>query len=347
MTLPPTYLATLCLLVLSMLFWGSWANTLKVAGKWRFELFYFDFAFGALLAATIYALTFGRLGFDGFLFEDDLLQTGKRNILFGALGGAVFNLGNMFLAAAISVAGMAVAFPIGIGLALIIGVIWNYVITSQGNPLFLFGGSLLIMAAIVVSSVAYRKHARAKLEEQAKAGLLKTSAPRAPIKGIVLSLVSGLLIGSFFPLIEYGRTWASGMGPYAIGFCFAAGVFLSTFPFSLFFMNLPVHGDPVEIRDYFLSGTPRRHLLGVLGGVIWATGMVANFVAAGAPDDAQAGPAVSYAIGQGATMIGALWGIFVWKEFDGSDMRVKILLALMFALFVAGLGLVSMASMYK
>lgn len=347
MTLPQTYLATLCLLVLSLLCWGSWANTLKVAGKWRFELFYFDYAFGVLLAVTICALTFGRLGFDGFLFEDDLLQTGKRNILFGALGGVVFNLANMLLVAAISVTGLAVAFPIGIGLALVIGVIWSYAITTQGNPLFLFGGSLLIMGAIVVNAMAYRKHARAKLEEQAKAGLLKTSAPRAPIKGIVLSVISGVLMGSFFPLVEYGKTYAAGMGPYAMAFCFAAGVFLSTFPLNLFFMNLPVRGDPVEIRDYFLRGTPQRHLLGILGGVIWATGIVASFVAVSAQDDAQVEPAVSYAIGQGAPLISALWGILIWKEFEGADMRVKTLLTLMFALFVGGLGIVSVAPLYK
>ncbi|MBI1786518.1 MAG: AcrB/AcrD/AcrF family protein [Acidobacteria bacterium] len=347
MILPQTYAATLCLLIFSMLCWGSWANTLKFAGKWRFELFYFDYAVGVMLAATLYAFTFGSLGFDGFQFSDDLMQTGKRNILYGLLGGTVFNLANMLLVAAISVAGLAVAFPVGIGLALVIGVVWNYAIKSEGNPVFLFGGAAIIVAAIIVDAMAYQKHARAKLEEQAKAGLLKTSAPRVPLKGIVLSIFSGVLMGSFFPLVELGKSYGVGMGPYAIGFAFAGGVLLSTFPFNLFFMNLPVQGDPVEVRDYFLLGGLKQHALGVLGGLLWYSGTMANFVAASAENQAQVGPAVSYAIGQGATMISVIWGLLVWKEFDGADMRVKTLLTLMFVLFLLGLGLVSVAPVFK
>jgi glucose uptake protein len=347
MILPQTYAATLFLLLLTMLCWGSWANTLKFSGKWRFELFYFDYAFGVMLAAAIYALTFGSMGFDGFLFLDDLLQTGKRNIFYGVLGGVVFNLANMLLVAAISVAGLALAFPVGIGLALVIGVVWNYAIKSQGNPVFLFGGAAVIVVAIVVDAVAYKKHQRAKLEEQAKAGLLKTSAPRVSPKGIVLSVLSGILMGSFFPLVEIGKSYGVGMGPYAIGFCFALGVLVSTLPFNLFFMNLPVEGEPVEIRDYFLSGGIKQHALGLLGGMIWCTGTIANFVAASAENQAQVGPAVSYAIGQGATMVSVIWGLLVWKEFDGAGMRVKTLLTLMFILFLIGLGLVSIAPLVK
>src|SRR5215510_13091824 len=164
MTLPQTYLATLVLTILSMLCWGSWANTFKMAGNWRFELFYFDYSTGVLLAAVIAALTFGTMGSDGFQFMDDLMQTGKRNIFYGFLGGAVFNLANMLLVA---------AFPVGIGTALVIGVVWNYFIKPQGNPVLLFGGAAIIVAAIIMDSLAYRAHAADKLEEQAKAGKLK------------------------------------------------------------------------------------------------------------------------------------------------------------------------------
>ena len=347
MILPQTYLTSLLLTIFCMLCWGSWANTLKVAGKWRFELYYFDYSFGVLLAAAVYALTFGSLGFDGFEFVDDLMQTGKHNILYGALGGVVFNLANMLLVAAISVAGLAVAFPVGIGMALVIGVVWNYIIKPQGNPTLLFGGAAIIVVAIIVDAMAYAKHLRVKLEEQARVGLLKTSAPRVPIRGIVLSIVSGLLMGSFFPLVETGKSWGSGLGPYSIGFVFAAGVLASTFVFNLFFMNLPVTGEPVEVRDYFLTGSPKKHLLGLAGGIIWYSGTIANFVAASAQDKAQVGPAVSYAMGQGATMISALWGLLVWKEFAGADLRVKLLLTVMIVLFLTGLSMVSVAPLYR
>jgi glucose uptake protein len=336
MVLPHTYVAALLLTVVSMLCWGSWANTFKLAGKWRFELFYFDYSFGVLLAATIYALTFGDLGTDGFGFLDDLAHAGKTQIGFGGLGGIVFNLANMLLVAAISVAGLAVAFPVGIGMALVIGVIWNYALKPQGNPVLLFSGAAIIVGAIIVDALAYRAHAA----KGSQAGARKAGA-----KGILLSLVSGVLMGSFFPLVEIGKAGPLGLGPYAIGFVFAVGVFLSTFVFNLIFMNMPVEGPPVKIGAYF-KGTGGQHALGIVGGMIWATGAIANFTAASAPESVQVGPAISYAIGQGATMVSALWGLLVWKEFAGADARVKTLIAVMLLLFVIGLGLVSVAPLY-
>jgi glucose uptake protein len=345
MTLPQTYIASLLLTFLTMLCWGSWANTFKMCGGWRFELFYYDYSIGVLLAAVVAAFTFGTLGSDGFQFLDDLMQTGKRNMFFGFIAGAVFNLANMLLVAAISVAGMAVAFPVGIGLALVIGVIWNYAIKPQGNPVLLFGGAAIIVAAIVVDAFAYKAYSAVKLEQKAKAGMLRTSKPRVSPKGIILSLASGLLMGSFYPLVEIGKAWGAGMGPYAIGFVFAVGVFASTFVFNLFFMNLPVEGEPVEMLEYFRNGSFKRHMLGVAGGVIWFSGTIANFVASSA-EQGKVGPAASYAIGQGATMVSVLWGLFLWKEFAGADFRVKNLLYLMVALFICGLGMVSMAPLY-
>jgi len=345
MVLPETYTSALLLTILSMLCWGSWANTYKLAGKWRFELYYFDYALGVLIAATIAAFTFGTLGYDGFLFLDDLMRAGKRNMAYGFAGGVVFNLANMLLVAAIAVAGLAVAFPVGIGLALVIGVIWNYVINPQGNPTLLFTGVAIVVGAIVVDAIAYRTHGIQQAKGNTKAGQTRSTAPRASWKGIALSLASGVLMGSFYPLVELGKQGDWGLGPYAIAFIFALGVFSSTFVFNLFFMNVPVEGKPVEIRDYF-KGTFRQHVLGWTGGVIWATGTISNFVAASAPREVQVGPAISYAMGQGATLISALWGLLVWKEFRGATSTVKLLLGLMLALFAIGLGLVAIAPLY-
>jgi glucose uptake protein len=339
----------LLLTILSMICWGSWANTFKLAGRWRFELFYFDFAIGVMLAALLYAYTFGNLGFDGFLFTDDLMHTGRRQLFCGLAGGAVFNLANMLLVAAISLAGMSVAFPVGIGMALVIGVVWNYLIKPAGNPQLLFYGCAIIVGAILVDAMAYRGLAALKFEQQARAGKVKSTRRPINIKGVVLSIVSGLLMGSFFPLVTMGRAsdlggtaGETGMGPYAIGVIFAVGIVLTTPVFNLFFMNLPVQGEPVEIPDYF-RGTLKDHSLGWLGGILWMTGGLANFVASSAPANVQVGPATSYAIGQGATMVSALWGLFVWKEFAGADHRVKLLLVLMFVLFLCGLSMVAVA----
>ena len=349
MTLPHTYLAALLFTLLSMMCWGSWANTFKLAGKWRFELFYYDFAVGVMLGALLYAYTMGNLGYDGFLFWDDFMHAGKHQWLDGWLGGVVFNLANMLLVAAISVAGMAVAFPVGIGLALVIGVAWNYWLKPVGNPYLLLIGCTVIVVAILVDAMAYRGLSALKFEQLAKSGRVKSTRKTMKIKGLVLSIASGLLMGSFFPLVTMGRASdlggtaeEVGMGPYSIGVMFALGVLLSTPVFNLFFMNLPVEGDPVEIPEYF-KGSLSDHLLGLAGGAIWCTGLIANLVASSAPAEVQVGPATSYAIGQGATLVSTLWGLLVWKEFAGADARIKLLLVLMVALFLVGLSLVAIA----
>jgi glucose uptake protein len=340
MILPVTYAGALLLTVLSMVCWGSWANAFKLVGVWRFELFYYDYALGVLLAAIVAAYTFGSLGSD-LPFADNLLFAGKRNMAYAVAGGMVFNLANMLLVAAISVAGLAVAFPVGIGLALVVGVIWNYFLNPQGNPMLLGMGVALVVAAIVVDALAYAAHAKRQRAQGAK-------APRGGGKGLLLSLASGVLMGSFYPLVEMSKGRgpnAGGLGPYPIAFLFAAGVFVSTFFYNLYFLKRPVEGQPLSMSVYF-QGSRKQHLLGILGGLVWCVGAIANFAASSAPKSVQVGPAVSYAIGQGATMVSALWGLLVWKEFEGARGNVKALLALMLILFMVGLILVSIAPLY-
>jgi glucose uptake protein len=193
--------------------------------------------------------------------------------------------------------------------------------------------------------MAYRALAAMKLEKEIKAGKAKSTRKSVSLKGVFLSLVAGILMGCFFPLVVKGQEGEVGLGPYAIGVLFALGVFGSTFVFNLFFMNLPVEGPPVEMLDYFRGGF-KKHALGWLGGAIWCTGTISNFVAASAPEEVHVGPAISYALGQGATMVSALWGLLVWKEFAGADMRVKSLVVIMLVLFVCGLTMVSVAPLF-
>ncbi len=356
MILPSTYGVALLLIVFSMLCWGSWANAFKMAGKWRFELFYYDYAVGVLILATIAALTFGSLGDSSLTFVDNMMVAGNRKIAYAFAAGVVFNLANMLLVAAIAVAGMALAFPVGIGLALVIGVVWNYALNPQGNPVLLGAGVLIVLGAIIVDAIAYRRHEAERTFEAAaaqvsgagkKVGTTIFPKRKTGAKGIVLSLVSGVLMGSFYPLVQMAQEGdiGFGLGPYSSAFVFAIAVFLSTFVFNLYFLNLPIQGKAIAMTAYF-KGTTRQHLLGIAGGIVWCAGAVASFAAATTPKTVQVGPAVSYAIGQGATMISALWGLLVWKEFAGASKNVRILLALMLILFLAGLTLVSIAPLY-
>jgi glucose uptake protein len=333
-------------MILSMICWGSWANTYKLAGKWRFELYYFDFAAGLLIAAVILAYTAGSLGYDGFSFMDDLMHSGKRQWLLGFAGGVVFNLANMLLLGAISVAGMAVAFPVGIGLALIIGVLLNFILQPAGNATLLFGGCLLVLIAILADAYAYALRGRIQHEDLAKLGKAKSTRRPTKVKGVVIAVVSGVLMGCFFPLVEMGTEGDLGLGPYAIAVVFAGGVFISTLVFNLFFMNLPIEGPPLELRDFVKKTVIWQHLLGIAGGVIWCVGAVAAFAAYKAPPEVHVGPATSYAMGQGATLVSALWGLLLWREFKGSDLKIKALLTIMLVLYACGLALVSMAPLY-
>lgn len=345
MILPQTYIATLIVMIFGMLCLGSWANTFKLGGKWRFELYYFDFALGVIVAATIIAFTVGSGGFDGFSFLDDLMHAGKRQWFYGFVAGVIFNFANMLLMAAISVAGMSVAFPLGIGTAVVIGSMLNLVIQRTGNPMFLLAGCLLIMLAMAADGFAYGALLVRRHEALARAGKAKSTRIPNALKGILLSLVSGLLMGSFTPLMQHGMEGDLGLGPYSISAVFAIGVFFSTFGFNMFFVNLAVEGDPVEIGDYFKARL-KLHLLGISGGAIWATGAIAALVASAAPAEAQLGTALHYQLTQGFAVVAALWGLLAWKEFQGADAKIKLTTVLALVLFLGGLVLLSLAPLY-
>ncbi len=347
MIIPTTYLGALLLSIASMICWGSWANTQKLAGKWRFELFYYDYSLGVLICAVVAAYTLGSWLPQELTFSDNLLIASRRQMAYGVGAGIVFNLANMLLVAAIAVSGMAVAFPVAIGLALVIGVVWSFMLNQQGNPILLFSGVALVVVAIITDAFAYAAYLDAKqLEAQKELQADPRAKPRTrkpgAARGLILSIISGILMGMFYPLVEMGKAGDSGVAPYGIAVLFGAGVFLSSLLYIPFFLNFPVDGEPIPARDYF-KGTRGQHFLGFAGGIIWMAGALTNFIAASAPVSVQLGPATSYALGQGATMISALWGLLVWHEFKGANQRVKALLVVMIVLFLVGLGLISIA----
>lgn len=312
--------------IITMLCWGSWANTQKLAEKtWRFELFYWDYVIGILLFSLISAFTLGSIGEQGRSFLDDLQQANRQNIMSAFVGGVVFNAANILLGAAIAIAGMAVAFPIGIGLALVLGVLVNYFGAEKGNPLLLFTGVILVAIAIILNAIAYKK---------AHPGARQVSS-----KGIFISLLAGLLMSFFYRFVasamdlENFESPASGkLTPYSAVFIFSLGIFVSNFLFNTILMKRPLQGLPASYSEYF-KGRFATHLVGVLGGLIWGMGNSFNLIAAG-----KAGAAISYGLGQGATLVAALWGVFIWKEFKNAGKETNVLIALMFVFFVLGLG---------
>lgn len=332
MYLPETYQAALFLMLLSMFCWGSWANTLKLCPGYRFQLFYWDYTIGLLLATVVWGFTAGSLGHAGPSFLNALGQTRSSTILFAICGGVVFNIANLLLVAAIEVAGLAVAFPVGIGLALVIGAVSSYVVSPAANPLLLFTGVALVTVAIVTDAAAYRKR--------------ESSAKAATTRGIVLSLVAGVLMGGWYPIATHDLGAAGSPGPYAIALFFAIGVLLSTIPANLLLMSKPLDGKPPVDGSGYWRAPFGWHLAGVFGGAVWCVGAVANFIASVAHLAKPIGPAVSYSIGQGATMISACWGVFVWHEFAGAPRSARLLLVLMFIFFLLGLGAIALAPLY-
>lgn len=319
-----TYSVAVAFCFLAMLAWGSWANTQKLAQKtWRFELFYWDYALGVLLFSLIMGLSLGSFGSAGRSFTSDILQADRSSLWSAISGGIIFNLSNILLVAAIAVAGMSIAITIGVGIALVLGVFINYLSYPVGDPFYLFGGVGFIIAATVFSAFAYRK-----------AGSMQE---KAPLKGIFLAILAGILMSFFFRFIagsmaaDFTYPAEGRLSPYSAVFLFSVGLFLSNFLFNSIVMRWPFTGAPVSVKAYFQGGFI-THLIGVLGGAIWCIGLVASILAS-----EKAGFAISYGLGQGATIVAVLWGIFVWKEFRNAPKGTNSLLGLMLIFYLTGL----------
>lgn len=329
MFIPSSYGLAVILCIVTMFCWGSWANTQKLASKsWPFPLFYWDYSLGIVLLTLILGFTLGSVGAEGRGFSADLEQAEPEAFLNAFLGGVVFNLANLLIVAAIDIAGMAVAFPIGIGIALVLGVLVNYVANPVGDPVFLFTGVFLVTLAIILDALAYRKKA-------------SESTTKSSGKGMIYAIVGGVLMAFFFRLVassistNFVDPEAGLFTPYGAVFVFSIGIFLSNFLWNSYFMFKPVSGEPLGYLDYFRKGNVKTHLIGIFGGLIWCMGMSLSLIAS-----EKAGFAISYGLGQGATMVAAAWGVFIWKEFEGSTSTVRRMLAWMFICFILGLVLI-------
>lgn len=363
MFLLESYPIAVCFCFITMLCWGSWGNAQKAAGKtWRFELFYWDYVIGVLLTALAFAFTLGSQGELGRSFLADLQQASGSALCSAFLGGVVFNAANILLVAAIAISGMAVAFPVGIGLALILGVALNYFADQAGDPVLLGAGVLLVALAIIINAKAY-----GKLPKPEETGASKT-------KGLVLALVCGILMSTFYyfvaaslakvevPAITETLEASAGasvlkdvtagnlaldgaklqdgkLTPYTANVVFALGIFLSSFLVVTFCQLKPFVGTPVSPLAFF-KGSFKEHFWGWIGGAVWAVGMTLNVVASGV-----ASPAISYGLGQGATLVAAIWGVFIWREFREAPKGTGTLLFIMFLSFILGITLIIAAKL--
>ena len=328
MFIPESYGLAVVLCVITMICWGSWANTQKLASKtWPFPLFYWDYALGIVILSLIFGLTLGSTGEGGRAFLSDLAQADSESITSAIIGGVIFNLANLMIVAAIDIAGMAVAFPVGIGIALVLGVLVNYIAEPVGDPVILFCGVALVVVAIVIDAIAY--------------GKLSQGKSQTPTKGIVLSMAGGIMMGFFYRFVaaaistDFAQPEVGLMTPYSAVFIFSIGIFLSNFLWNTFFMYKPLQGSSTTYGDYFKLGNPKLHMVGILGGIIWCIGMSLSVISG-----EKAGFAISYGLGQGATMVAAAWGVFVWKEFKEAPKGTDKLVRLMFLFFIAGLALI-------
>jgi len=326
MLIVETYALAVTLSILTMICWGSWPVTQKLASpSWRFELFYWDYVLGIVAITLILGFTIGSFGGAGRSFLADIQRAESGNMLSAMLGGAIFNAANILFVAAIAIAGMAIAFSIGAGFGLILGVTINYMALPAGNPYYLFGGVLLIALAIILSAVSHHRVSRDN---------------NVSSKGIILALIAGMLFGFFYRFIaaamytDFQSPEPGKLGPYAVTFCFGLGVLLSNTLFNTILMKKPLQGKPIAFSAYF-RGTSRNHVMGILGGMIWGGGLVFSILSAG-----NTGFAISFGLGQGNALVAAIWGVFIWKEFKQAPRGTNKLLYWMFFCYVIGLLLI-------
>lgn len=321
---PPSFTFALLMTITSAICWGSWANTYKGVKNYRFELFYWDYAIGIFLISLVLALTMGSTRHDASSFLNNIHSADTSNIVSTMVGGAIFNLANLLLVAAIDMAGLAVAFPVSIGIALVVGTMLSYALQPKGNVVFLGAGVLCALIAVILDGKAY--------------GAMSVLGRSISRKSIVICIVSGILMGLWNPFVTYGATRGNPLTPYSSVVFLTLGALMSCFIWNVIFMRYPLVGEPVSFSGFF-SGPPSGHLLGLFGGIVWGTGTMFNVVAGGS-----AGYALSYAIGQSAPMVAALWGLLVWKEFAGAGSRAKVFVSLMFVFYALAIFLVARAN---
>ncbi len=346
MILPTTEIAVWVLAIVALLCLGSWANTLKVAGKWRFEYFYYDFVLGILLCAGVAALALGSVRSQELTVSDNLILVGYRKMAWALGSGVVLNLGLLLLLAAMSIAGMSVAFSLSLGVALAIGGVWDFVNTTQANTPLTFMGVALLVGSVVVTALTYTRLLRVRRDAAQKAltpdPRAKTKRPKPAGAGlvIILSVVSGIALSTFPKVLGQATIGEGNIAPYPAVLLLAVAALLSSPFFVLFFTTFPVSSTAGMPAGY-LAGSGKQHIMGIAGGILWGAGILTSLMVANAPPNLHPSFLVQYALNNGALLVTVAWGLLVWQEFRGGGDRVRMLAIGMVVLFLVGLGMVA------
>lgn len=303
------------MMLAGMICWGSWPSIQKLAG-WRFELFYYDFAVGIFVTGALIAATLGTL-FGSPTCWENLANADRSVIALTLLSGVIWNIANVLLVNGIALVGMAVAFPVAIGSALVLSTIAGYLVMPRGNPVLLGSGVAIILAAVLVNSLAY--------------GSRSSEPKQGPRKGLIACLLAGVLIATVGPVVGKALSAKPDLGPYGITLLFTFAAFVSTFPILYLFKLHPLDGSPARIAGYW-RGTVSQHAYGFSAGACWTLGAAFTWTAAN-----QVGVALAMAIGQANPLVAAILGVFAWHEFKDAPRRSRSLLVLMFILYATGL----------
>src|SRR5437868_9194794 len=229
--------SALLMMIASAICWGSWANTYKGVKSYRFELFYWDYAIGIFLISLVLAFTMGSSTQDASSFPNNVHAADTANFYYTLVGGAIFNLANLLLVAAIDMAGLATAFPISIGIALVVGVVSSYILQPRGQGGLLAAGVLCALIAVIMDGKAY-------------ASLASAGRPVSK-KSIITCIVSGVLMGLWAPFVASAMTKGNTLGPYSIAVFLTLGALLSCFIWNIYFMKKPLVGEPVDFDEFF------------------------------------------------------------------------------------------------
>jgi glucose uptake protein len=348
MILPASQAATLLLFVISLVCWGAWANTLKLAGKWRFELYFYDFALGFALLAVVAAFTGGSLASSELTFQENFLVASYRNIAYVLMAGVIFNMGNMMLTATVSAAGMALAFSVTCAVALTVATARSLIFDSGSGMLVALAGAAVLLSAAMVAAYAYSKFLKSRAEDVKQAALQADprarSGKRSPQAAgatplVALASAGGLAFGLFHPLLDAGRSGDNAIAPYGLTLLFAASILGSTVLLAPFFFNFPVSGPPIVFREYF-SGTRKQHLLGLLGGILAGGGFLTGMLALVGPRN---GAGLSYALSEAGPVLAVIFGLLLWREFNGVRERPRLLMIAALILLAAGIALLAIS----
>ena len=348
MILPASQAATLALLVISLICWGIWANTLKAAGKWRFELYFYDFALGFALLAVVAAFTGGTLASSELTFQENFLVASYRNVAYVLVAGVIFNIGNMLLTATVSVAGMALAFSVTCGVALTVATARALIFDSSSGMLVALAGAALLLAAVALAAFAYSqslqaradavKQAALQADPRAKLGRRSPGSPGAALP-VTLAASGGVAFGLFHPLLDLGRAGDNAVAPYGLTLLFAASILGCTVLLGPFFFTFPVAGAPIKLTDY-LTGTRKQHALGLLGGFLAGAAFLTGVLALGASQNAVG---IDFGLREGGPVLAVICGLLLWREFNRSGERPRLLSIIVLILLAGGISVLAIA----